>query len=196
MGCTARSLADGAISEVEVGYNGEISELDTKMVTTAVLKGILNPILQDVVNYVNAPAIAKSRSIKVKEVRNKESENFANLLTVRITAKKDQVITIQGTLFGEDARIVAINDYRVDVDPHARILICPHINCPGIIGKVGSLMGAAGINISGMQVGKTDVSGTNIMVLTVDNDIPTNILNEVIAIDGIFGAKLVNFYAI
>ena len=196
MGCTARSLADGAISEVEVGYNGEISELDTKMVTTAVLKGILNPILQDVVNYVNAPAIAKSRSIKVKEVRNKESENFANLLTVRITAKKGEVITIQGTLFGEDARIVAINDYRVDVDPHARILICPHINCPGIIGKVGSLMGAAGINISGMQVGKTDVSGTNIMVLTVDNDIPTNILNEVIAIDGIFGAKLVNFYAI
>lgn len=196
MGCTARSLANGAIHEVEVEYKGEISELDTKMVTTAVLKGILNPILQEVVNYVNAPSIAKSRNIKVKEVKYKEAENFANLLTVRIKAKKDEVISIQGTLFGEEARIVSINGYRVDVDPHARILICPHINCPGIIGKVGSVMGAAGINISSMQVGKTDVSGTNIMVLSVDNDIPSHVLDEVVAIEGIFGAKLVNFYAI
>lgn len=196
MGCTARSLAEGAISEVQVEYNGEISELDTKMVTTAVLKGMLNPILQDTVNYVNAPKMAKTRNIKVKEIKNKDAENFANLITVKIVAAKGAEITIKGTLFGEEARIVAINDYRVDVDPQARILICPHINCPGVIGKVGSIMGAAGINISGMQVGKTDVAGTNIMVLTVDNDIPTEVLKEVTTIDGIFGAKLVNFYAV
>lgn len=195
MGCTVQSLADGPITEVEVEYNGDITEVDTKMVTTAVLKGMLNPILQDAVNYVNAPGIAKMRNIKVKQVKNKEAECFANLISVRIKTERGEV-RVKGTLFGEEARIVMINDYRVDVDPHARILICPHINCPGIIGKVGSIMGAAGINISGMQVGKTDVSGTNIMVLTVDNDIPSNILNTVIGIDGIFGAKLVNFYAI
>lgn len=195
MGCTVRSLADGAISEVEVEYNGEITEVDTKMVTTAVLKGMLNPILQDAVNYVNAPGIAKMRNIKVKQVKNKETENFANLITVRVKAAKGEA-AVKGTLFGAEARIVMINDYRVDVDPHARILICPHINCPGVIGKVGSIMGAAGINISGMQVGKTDVAGTNIMVLTIDNDIPADILNAVVSIDGIFGAKLVNFYAV
>lgn len=195
MGCTVRSLSEGAISEVEVEYNGEITDVDTKMITTAVLKGMLNPILQDAVNYVNAPGIAKMRNIKIKEVKNKEAENFANLITVKVKTAKGEV-KVKGTLFGEEARIVMINDYRVDVDPHARMLICPHINCPGVIGKVGSIMGAAGINISGMQVGKTDVSGTNIMVLTVDNDIPANILNAVISIDGIFGAKIVNFYAV
>ena len=89
-----------------------------------------------------------------------------------------------------------IDNYRVDVDPHARILICPHINRPGVIGTVGSIMGAANINISGMQVGKTDVEGTNIMVLTIDNDVTADVIKKVTAIDGIFDAKLVNFYAI
>ena len=89
-----------------------------------------------------------------------------------------------------------IDNYRVDVDPHARILICPHINRPGVIGTVGSIMGAASINISGMQVGKTDVEGTNIMVLTIDNDVTADVMKQVTAIDGIFDAKLVNFYAI
>jgi len=192
MGCTIRALADGAINEAEVAYNGEISELDTKMVTTAVLKGLLRPILLEGVNYVNAPVIAKSRNIKVKEVKNKDAENFANLITVKVSTAKGER-KVQGTLFGEEARIVAIDKFRVDVDPHARILICPHINRPGIIGKVGSIIGEAGINISGMQVGKTDVEGTNIMVLTLDNDVPAALMEKVVAVDGIFGAKLVDF---
>lgn len=195
MGCTARSLADGAVSEVEVEYNGEITKVDTKMITTAVLKGLLNPILQDAVNYVNAPGIAKSRNIKVRSVKNEQSDHFSNLITVRITAAKNKA-EVQGTLFGEEARIVTINKHRVDVDPHARILICPHINRPGIIGSVGSIMGASGINISGMQVGKTDIQGTNIMVLSIDNDIPASVLSQVVAVDGIFDAKLVNFDAV
>jgi D-3-phosphoglycerate dehydrogenase len=195
MGCTAVNLADGPIASVDVEYNGDITEVDTKMLTTAVLKGLLNPILQEAVNYVNAPGLAKTRNIKVKEVKNKEAANFANLLTVRITTAKGQHL-VQGTLFGEEERIVNIDGHRVDVDPRARVLICPHINRPGIIGKVGTLMGEHGINISGMQVGKTEVSGTNIMVLAVDNDIPADILAKVTAIDGIFGAKLINFNAI
>ena len=192
MGKTAVSLAEGPITKIEVEYNGEITQYETKMISTAVLKGILNPILQESVNFVNAPGLAKDRNIQVKEVKNEASESFANLITVRTTTAKGETV-IQGTLFGEEERIVAINGHRVDVDPHSKILICPHINRPGVIGKVGSIMGAAGINISGMQVGRTDISGTNIMVLTIDNEIPSEVLNEVTAIDGIFGAKLVNF---
>ena len=195
MGCTAVNLADGPITSIDVEYNGEITEVDTKMLTTAVLKGILNPILQEAVNYVNAPGLAKVRNIKVKEVKNKEAANFANLLTVRIATAKGQHL-VQGTLFGEEERIVTIDGHRVDVDPRARILICPHTNRPGIIGKVGTMMGEYGINISGMQVGKTDISGTNIMVLAIDNDIPADVLEKVTAIDGIYGAKLINFNAI
>ena len=180
---------------VEVEYNGDITEVNTKMITTAVIKGLLNPILESNVNYVNAPGLAKERNIKVTEIKNKEAKNFANLITVTARTEKSSV-RVQGTLFGEEGRIVMIDNYRVDVDPHARILICPHINRPGVIGTVGSIMGAAKINISGMQVGKTDVEGTNIMVLTIDNDVTADVIRQVTAIDGIFDAKLVNFYAI
>lgn len=195
MGCTAVNLADGPITGIDVEYHGDITEVDTKMLTTAVLKGLLNPILQEAVNYVNAPGLAKARNIRVKEVKNKEAANFANLLTVKVTTAQGGHL-VQGTLFGEEERIVNIDGHRVDVDPRARIVICPHINRPGVIGTVGTLLGEAGINISGMQVGKTDVSGTNIMVLTVDNDIPAAVLERVTAIDGIFGAKLINFNTI
>ncbi|MBQ1913906.1 MAG: phosphoglycerate dehydrogenase [Selenomonadaceae bacterium] len=195
IGGTVCSLAEGPIKSVEITYNGEITEVNTGLLSTAVIKGMLNPIMESEVNYVNAPGFAKERNIKITETKNKEAENFANLITVKVKAK-DKEVSVQGTLFGDEGRIVRINKFRVDVDPHARILICPHINRPGIIGTVGSIMGAANINISGMQVGKADVEGTNLMVLTIDDDIPADILAKVKEVDGIFDAKLVNFYAI
>ena len=193
LGCTACSLADGPIDNVTIKYNGEIADVDTKMITIAAIKGMLNPVMEGNVNYVNAPSLAKERNIKVKEVKEKASEDFANLITITVSAK-GKTQTVQGTLFGEEGRIVSINAYRVDVDPHARILICPHINRPGVIGTIGSLLGNANINISGMQVGKTQIAGTSMMVLTIDNDITEDIINQISNIDGIFDTKLVNFY--
>lgn len=195
LGCTVCSLATGAITSVEVTYNGEITEVNTSLLTTAVIKGMLNPIMEQEVNYVNAPTFAKDRHIKITETKDKDAQSFSTLITVRAKSGGEDTV-VQGTLFGDEGRIVRINKFRVDVDPHARILLCPHINRPGIIGSVGSIMGAADINISGMQVGRTDVSGTNLMVLSIDNDIPADILAKVKEVDGIFDAKLVNFYAI
>ena len=195
LGGTVMALAEGPVQKVEVLYNGEITEVNTGMLTTAVIKGMLNPIMENEVNYVNAPGLAKERGIKVTEVKAKEVEDFANLITVKAMIGGKE-LTVQGTLFGSEGRIVRINKFRVDVDPHARILVCPHINRPGVIGTVGTLLGAKQINISGMQVGKTELEGTNLMVLTIDNDIPADVMEEVKAIDGIFDAKIVNFYAI
>ena len=192
LGCTICSIADGAIQKVEVTYNGEITEVNTGLLTTAVVKGMLTPVLEKEVNYVNAPMLAKERGIKVTEIKQKEVADFANLITVKAKTG-GKTYSVQGTLFGNEGRIVSINNFRLDVDPHARILICPHINRPGVIGIVGSLMGKHHINISGMSVGKTEIEGTSLMVLTIDNDIPTNVFNEFKAIDGIFDAKIVNF---
>jgi len=195
MGCLAVHLADGRIDSVIVEYNGEISELDTKMLTTAVLKGIFNPILQEPVNYVNAPAVAKSRGVKAKEIKSQDSDNFTNLITVRVHTDKCE-IQVAGTLFGrEEGRVVQINGYRVDVDPQGWLLIGPHLNKPGIIGKVGTILGDQNINIAGMQVGHTPTEGENIMVMTVDGDIPSAVMLKINAVDGIFGAKLVNINA-
>lgn len=192
MGCLAVHLAEGRINGLQVEYNGEISELDAKMLTTAVVKGVLNPILQERVNFVNAPGIAKTRGIRIKEVKSKEAANFANLITVRATTDHGETV-VAGTLFGkEEGRIVIINGYRVDVEPKGWLLIGPHIDKPGIVGKVGTALGDNNINIVSMQVGRTVTAGTSIMVMAVDHDIPTSVMLKIKAVDGILDAKLVN----
>lgn len=195
MGCLAVHVAEGRINGITIEYNGEIAEVDTKMLTTAVLKGILNPILQEAVNYVNAPGLAKGRGIKVKEIKSKETANFANLITIRLTTDKGQHM-VAGTMFGlEEGRIVMLDGYRVDIAPQGWLLIGPHLDRPGMVGKVGTILGESEINISGMQVGRTETAGTNIMVLAVENDIPTPVLLKLKAVDGLLGAKVVNFDA-
>jgi len=196
MGCLAINLSEGRINAIDIEYNGEISEVDSKMLTTAVIKGLLNSILTEHINYVNAPGVAKSRGIKIREVKTKETANFANLITVSIhTDKKSHVVA--GTLFGRtEGRIVMIDGYRVDVEPKGWLIVGPHINRPGIIGTVGMVLGDAGINIDSMQVGRTEISGTNIMVMGVDSDIPADVMLKFNAVDGILGAKLVNFSVI
>ena len=192
MGRLGSYLADGPVNAVEVQYNGEISEVDTKMVTIATLKGILNPIMQDAVNYVNAQPLAKSRGIKVKEIKVKQVENFANLITVTLKTDKGEH-RLAGTLFGQgEGRIVSIDGYRVDVDPKGCLLIADHNDHPGIIGKVGMVLGENNININGMQVGRIEKAGKQLMVLGVDTDIPNDVLQKIKAVDGILGGKVVH----
>ena len=192
LGCAVRALADGAVKKLEITYNGEISDVNTKMITTAVTKGLLDAEMDKSVNYVNAPSLAKERGLKVSEIKDKDTELFANIITVTAYAGKGQV-SVQGTLFGENGRIIKINNNRVDLAPKDCILICPHINRPGVVGQVGSIMGAAGVNISGMQVATTEVEGTSLMILTLDKDVPKSVVNLITSMDGIFGAKVIIF---
>ena len=192
MGCLSATLAPGRIQSIDVEYSGNISDVDTKMLTVAVIKGAMSPFLQESINYVNAPGMAKSRGIKVKEVKFKETDNFANLIKVRVTTDKDYCC-VKGTLFGKEGRIVMINDYRVDFVPQGWLMIGPHIDRPGIIGKVGTILGSHGINIASMQVGRSEKAGNQMMVLSVESAIPSPVLEQLKAVDGIVGATMVNF---
>lgn len=188
LGRTITVLSKEPISNVEVKVNGKIAEGDSSLISTSVLRGILSDVLDTNVNLVNANLLAGERGIHVSEISSRVAGDFSNTLTV--TANNNSVT---GTLFGNEGRIVSINNFRVDVDPHARILICPHINRPGVIGEVGTLLAEFKINISGMQVGKTDIGGTNIMVLTVDNPIPPEVMEKIKSVEAIFDATLVAF---
>lgn len=188
LGKTITALSKTPISNLQVKINGVIADDNSSLISTAVLKGILSDALDIHVNFVNANLIATERGIKVSEITSTTAENFAN--TVTVTAGKNSVT---GTLFGNEGRIVNINNFRVDIDPHARILICPHINRPGVIGAIGTLLADYHINISGMQVGKTDIGGTNVMILTLDNPISPEIIAKVKEYEAIFDATLVAF---
>lgn len=188
LGKTITALSKEPISNLQVKVEGKIADNNPSLISTAVLKGILSAAQISHVNLVNANLLAAERGIHLSEFTSRAEKDFSN--TVTVTAGKNSVT---GTFFGNEERIVVINKFRVDIDPHARILICPHINRPGVIGEIGNLLAGYKINISGMQVGKTDIGGTNLMVLTVDNPITSEILEKMKNSEAIFDAILVDF---
>ncbi|MGQ9533062.1 MAG: phosphoglycerate dehydrogenase [Desulfotomaculales bacterium] len=185
-------ILTGRTQKVEVVYSGEIAREDVTLVTTAVLKGLLDPILQAKVNFVNAPLVAKERGIQVVQIKeDREETGWASLITVRTHTSEGEHM-VGGTLFyGNEPRIVLIDGYRVDTIPSGHMLVIPHTDKPRIIGRVGTLLGQQDINIAFMQVGRKVIGGRAIMVLSVDSPVPEETLAEIAKGDGIFDVKQV-----
>jgi D-3-phosphoglycerate dehydrogenase len=192
MGRFVAQVVCGRIKEVEVTYSGDLANQEINPITTAVAKGFLDLILQDRVNFVNAAMLARNRGINVIQKQAGENGDYANLLTVKAVSNKGEIL-VSGTIFGgEDARIVSVDGYHVDAVPEGHILYIPHIDKPRIIGPVGNLIGTHNINISGMQVGRKAIGGKAVMLLTVDNRVPRETLDEIAKIDGVLGVKNVS----
>ncbi len=178
MGSLQYQLAEGAVNEVKIEYIGDFSGVDMSPVTIAALKGFLTPILKDAVNFVNAPAIAKERGIKVVESRSTEVEDYANLITMQAKAA-DGTNTISGALFGKnDPRIVRINTSRLDLVPEGHILSVNNEDKPGAIGSIAMVLGKHGINIARMHVGQDADGGRNVIFLVTDTSASNKVLQE------------------
>ena len=185
-------LTDGRISQATVEYTGELSETEVAPLTVSVVKGLLSPILQQTVNFVNARNIAKDRGIEVRELKAGKGKYFTTSITLKLDTDKGSH-TITGVLFDKlEAKIVQIDGYHLDFEPKGYLLISPHIDKPGMIGQIAGILGKAGININGMQVGKGEQPGTNMMAVAVDNDIPGDIMLALRAIDGILDLRVIN----
>lgn len=192
MGKFVAQVICGRVREIEVTYSGDLASEDVTPVTTAVLKGLLDLILQERVNFVNAPVLARDRGISVVQRQAGKDGDYANLVTVRCVTSECE-ISVSGTIFGGfDARIVSIDGYHVDAVPEGHMLYIPHIDKPRIIGPVGNLIGANNINISGMQVGRKTVGGRAVMILNVDARVPEETLEKISEIDGVLGVKNVS----
>ncbi len=184
-------LFGGQIEEVELEYAGTLAAIPVNPLTRACLMSILSYILGEQVNYVNAPLIARSRGIKVRETVNANLENFTNMAVLTVKSA-GAVHTLGGTLFNKsDIRIVRIGDYRIEVIPSAHMLVCTYIDKPGVIGRVGTFLGANNINIAGMQVGRQSIGGEAVMVLQVDDPIGPDLLKELEMLDGILTTRFV-----
>ncbi len=178
MGRLQAQLIKGPLKEVIVEYAGDFQGMDMAPVTTAAIKGILAPILQDDVNFVNAHIIAKERGIKVTETNIAESEDFANLVTIQAITNK-MTSTVSGTIFGKkDPRVVRINRFRVEMSPRGHLALINNLDKPGAIGSIGTTLGKHNINISRMQVGQEEEGNHNIVFLRTDTPIPENVLEE------------------
>lgn len=192
MGRFTAQLVSGRVNKIEITYSGDLANQEVAPITTALLKGFLDTILQEMVNYVNASLLARNRGITVVQKQAEKEGDYANLISVQATSDKDE-ISVEGTVFrGHDPRIVSINGYHVDAVPEGHILYVPHIDKPRIIGPVGNLIGEHNVNISAMQVGRKVVGGKAVMLLSVDGPVPDKTLAEIAKIDGVLGVKNVS----
>jgi D-3-phosphoglycerate dehydrogenase / 2-oxoglutarate reductase len=191
MGKVYFQLQPGRIREVEVIASGELSQRDTRMLTLAFLKGMLEVILKERVNYVNAPILADNMGIRVIDGREGQAGDYPNLLKVRIGSDRGEA-SLAGTVFGrQDARIVEIMDYKVDISPSRYMLFIENMDQPGVIGAVGTLLGHHRINIASMQVGRRQEGRDALMILNVDNPVGKEEQQAIAALPGINAVKFI-----
>ncbi len=190
LGRLASQLSEGRLAEIHLAYRGEIASLDCVPLTVATVKGILDPI-HDSVNMVNAMPIAKGRGIRVVESKSTEATDFASLITVALQTDRGKTETA-GTLFSrQDPRVVDIDGLRLEAVLDGYLLVFSNLDVPGVIGRIGTLLGQGGVNIAGMQLGRERRGGRAVSIVNVDDPIPAPVLDEIRRMPNIVYAKLV-----
>ncbi len=193
MGMLQAQLTGGAIEEVQVKYAGSVTQYDVSPLTTALLKGLLAPILKYEVNFVNAPIIASERGIKVIESKTETSEDFASLIVVNVRSSDGKNI-ISGTIFGKNIpRILRINDFYLEASPEGHNLLVRNKDVPGVIGKICTTLGSKGYNIARMYVGQDKSKGENGVFLATESSVSEEVLDEIRSMDNVLSIKKIEF---
>ncbi len=184
LGALCMQLVEEPVRDYELEYYGELATVDTKPVQLAVLQGLLEQTSEHRVTPVNAPLIARERGMRVTERSDTEIENYAGLLVIRANTADSQRV-FSGTMLRAEPHIVQVDGLWVDFVPGGSHLITYHRDRPGIIGLVGTMLGDAGVNVSGMYVGRESPNQMAIMVLKLDDPVPDAVLEKIQAIENI-----------
>lgn len=183
--------AQGNIREIDITYCGELAEFSKQdILTRMVLQEVLNPILTEPVNLVNAKAVAENRGIIVIEGKRHDAKGHDSLIRIKMKSEGNEM-SVEGVL-AKEPQIVMINDYKVDVETHGTMLIATYEDIPGIIGAIGTKLGEHNVNIAKMQVGRQKPGGEAVMVLKVDQQVPKGVLGELKKLDHVYDAVTVN----
>jgi D-3-phosphoglycerate dehydrogenase len=189
LGLFLGQVCRGSLERIELGVYGDLREVDLKPILSAAVNGILRPVLAEGVTLVNALAIAQDRKIEVLESTSSASVAFANLIALRLKTSEDD-LSVAGTLFGRNhMRLVDVDGVEVDTIPQGNILLVKNDDTPGIVGRVGTLLGTQGVNIARMGLGRKPGSGRAIMLIEIDSEVPGGLLEELPKIAGIREAR-------
>jgi D-3-phosphoglycerate dehydrogenase len=177
LGRIAMELADGVAEEITITVYGGLAEYDSRLLTVAALNGAFQGRADRPVNYVNAPLIAAERGIEVREERSRSARDYTNLLRVELQSGKSRV-RVAGTTIGSDNRLWLVNilGFEIELELAPLFVLCRYDDVPGVIGRVGTKFGEAGINIAGMKVSRSRRGGKALMVLTVDSAPPAELV--------------------
>lgn len=183
MGCLQAQLADGPVKSVSIEYTGDFKGMDMAPVSTAILKGLLTPMVKYAVNFVNAPVVAQEMGFKVIESTTSEAEDYTHLITLRVTTDAGENL-VAGTIIGlSDTKVVKINNFRLELVPEGHILLILNQDRPGAIGGIGTVLGRHNINIGRMQVGQEKDGDNNIIFLQTDTPVSPDVLEELRSAD-------------
>jgi hypothetical protein len=166
-------------STYEIVYSGELAETTTEPIRMATVAGLLEGVSEERVTPVNAMLLARERGLIVNQRTHPDAERYAALLELRVTTSDGTTHTFGGTAVQDEPHIVQVDGYWLDLVPSQSMLFTFHQDRPGLIGHVGTILGAADINISSMHVGRQNPRGQAIMVLTVDEPVPAEVLSKI-----------------
>jgi D-3-phosphoglycerate dehydrogenase len=180
LGRLAMELAEGHVEELRLTYFGALAQYDTRLLPVAALNGAFQGRSDQPVNYVNAPMIAAERGVDVREERSLSARDYTNL--VRVEAVSDgQSLRVAGTTMGNDDRLwlVSALGFELDMELAPLLVVFRYDDVPGVIGKVGTLFGEAGVNIANMTVSRTRQGGQALMTLSIDSPAPPELVEQI-----------------
>lgn len=185
LGKLVSQISEGRMKRIKVTYSGELGGNEVGGLTATIVQGVLDPILQGRVNIVNALTLAQSRGIEVVETKTSRSRQFSGPIAIELETDQG-TRSASGALINKMPRIVEIDGYFVDAAPSGHMLIVPHIDRPGIIGAVGTILGDNNINIASMQDGRTTPGGDAVMVLAIEGTVNGNVLEAIKGVNGVY----------
>jgi D-3-phosphoglycerate dehydrogenase len=191
LGRLAMELTEGKADEILVTTYGGLADYDTRLLTVSALNGAFQGRADRPVNYVNAPSIARERGIEVREERSQSARDYTNLLRVEIRTGEERT-RVAGTLIGSDNRQWLVNalGFELDLELAPLLVLCRYDDVPGVIGRVGTVFGEAGVNIANMTVSRTRRGEKALMVLTVDSMPPAELVDRIRA-EGFDDARVI-----
>ncbi|UCB42950.1 MAG: phosphoglycerate dehydrogenase [Dehalococcoidales bacterium] len=190
-GRLVRQLVEGQVNSIQIKYEGEITVYDSNALKASALGGLLEGVTEERVNLVNASLLATRRGISVVEQKREKCENYASLITLEATTSAGTT-TVTVTVIRDEPHVIRVDNYWIDIVPSdSYFLFSDHIDRPGIIGSVGKLTGDTDINISSMYVSRLKPRGQALMILALDEPLPEEQRQQMLAMPDINTVKLV-----
>jgi D-3-phosphoglycerate dehydrogenase len=179
LGRLAMELAGGRADRIELAYYGALAGYDTRLLTVAALNGAFQGRADQPVNYVNAPVIAAESGVEVVEERRRASRDFTNLVRVAVRSNGDE-LRVAGTTIGNENRtwLVSALGFELEMELAPLMAIFRYDDVPGVIGRVGTLFGEAGVNIANMAVSRTNQGGKALMAVSIDTPAPRELMDS------------------
>ncbi|MFZ0917717.1 MAG: phosphoglycerate dehydrogenase [Candidatus Udaeobacter sp.] len=183
-------IAPKRADSLNINYSGKVNEADTAAITRAVLKGFLQIAGGPEVNEVNAPAFAETLGLKVTESRLSTPGDYTDMLELSAVAE-GKTVSVGGAFFGATPRIISINSRPVEARPYGVLLVLENTDRPGMVGRIGTLLGEHGVNIATMSLSRNQAGGTALTVLNLDTAPGQELLGEIRAGEDIHSAQVI-----